>query len=91
MTYFFRGGYTFVTACDKGGGGSKKTKNRVTYFMDSPLGGGSITSANNRAWFRVFSIQVMAFVNWKVVATKKHQKKGLKDSIITKAVFGKYI
>ncbi|EFX72048.1 hypothetical protein DAPPUDRAFT_326652 [Daphnia pulex] len=30
---------------------------------------------------------VMAFLNWKGVATKKHQKQGLKNSIITKAVF----
>ncbi len=54
------------------------------------LGGGSITSAVKRAWYRVFSIKVMAFVNWKGVATKKHQKQGLKNSIIAKAVFGKY-
>lgn len=52
------------------------------------LGGGSITSAVKRAWNRVFSMKVMASVNWKGRVTKKHQKKGLKESIITKAVFG---
>ncbi|KZS21197.1 Uncharacterized protein APZ42_011924 [Daphnia magna] len=51
------------------------------------LGGGSITSAVKRAWYRVFSIKVRALVNWKGMATKKYQKKGLKESIITKAVF----
>lgn len=54
------------------------------------LGGGCHSSAVKRAWHRLFSIKVMAFVNWKGVATKKHQKQGLKGSIITKAVFGKY-
>lgn len=33
-------------------------------------------------------MKVMASVNWKGRVTKKHQKKGLKESIITKAVFG---
>ena len=54
------------------------------------LGGGCHTDAIKRAWYRIFSKKVMAFVNWKGVATKKHQKKGLIDSIITKAVFGKF-
>jgi hypothetical protein len=54
------------------------------------IGGGSIGSAVKRAWCRVFSTKVMAFVNWKGKATKKYQKQGLKNSIITKAVFGQY-
>ncbi len=52
------------------------------------LGGGSITRAVKRAWNRAFSMMVMATVNWKGRVTKKRKKKGLKESIISKVVFG---
>src|SRR6218665_3295752 len=38
-TYFRGGGVPgCVTKCDRGRGGSKLTKNIVTYFMDGPMG-----------------------------------------------------
>lgn len=57
--------------------------------MIRSLGGGSVSGALKRAWCRVFSIKVMAHVNWGGKPNTKFAKKGLKHSIITKVVFGK--
>lgn len=59
--------------------------------MIRSLGGASIRDALKRAWYRVFSIKVMASVNWEGKIKKGSlQKQGLKQSIVTKAVFGKF-
>ncbi|KZR95945.1 Uncharacterized protein APZ42_009991, partial [Daphnia magna] len=56
--------------------------------MIRSLGGASIRDALKRAWYRVFSIKVMASVNWEGKIKKGSlQKQGLKQSIVTKAVF----
>lgn len=56
--------------------------------MIRSLGGASIRDALKRAWYRVFSIKVMASVNWEGKIKKgSPQKQGLKQSIVTKAVF----
>ncbi|KAK4017407.1 hypothetical protein OUZ56_032719 [Daphnia magna] len=56
--------------------------------MIRSLGGASIRDALKRAWYRVFSIKVMASVNWEGKIKKRSlQKQGLKESIVTKAVF----
>ncbi|KZS04727.1 Uncharacterized protein APZ42_032264 [Daphnia magna] len=52
------------------------------------LGGASVRDALKRAWYFIFSIKVMANVNWEGKPKKEsQQKQGFKDSIITAAVF----
>jgi hypothetical protein len=68
---------------------------RLTGFVqlgwdDSFLGKSLIRDALKRAWYRVFSIKMMASVNWEGNIKKgSMQKQGLKQLICTKAVFGR--
>ncbi|KAK4004256.1 hypothetical protein OUZ56_005998 [Daphnia magna] len=57
-------------------------------LMIRNLGGASVRDALKRAWYSIFSIKVMANVNWEGKPKKRsQQKQGLQDSIITAAVF----
>lgn len=55
------------------------------------MGGSSTNDALKRAWSEVFSLKVMAFVNWEGQERNGVKKTALKDSNITKAVFGKFM